>query len=69
MSVSTATPNAPWSYLGHEVYSVSTNAKELSGDPYDDLLMDSFCLYLEKSKKKLMKVQNIYNSNRAPIAA
>ena len=43
--------------------------KELSGDPYDDDLMDLFCSYIERSQKKIEKIQTIYQSTPCPIAA
>ena len=43
--------------------------KELSGDPYDEVLMSSFCIYIDQSQKKLEKVHNIYRSMQTPIAA
>jgi len=38
----------------------------LSADPYDEILMDSFCSYLEKSKDKIKKVKIIYTSMASP---
>tara|TARA_Y100001968_G_C19222900_1_gene650628 strand:- start:112 stop:822 length:711 start_codon:yes stop_codon:yes gene_type:complete len=40
--------------------------KELSADPYDDLLMESFCNFLEESDKKIKRVKDIYISIAAP---
>ena len=45
---------------------MSSKIKELSADPYDQLLMDSFCLYLEKSKNKITKIKEIYTSSVSP---
>ena len=43
MSPLAAAPNAPWSYLGHDVYSVSGSPKNL---PVDDLNRESPALLL-----------------------
>ena len=52
--------------LGQIINPLSSNIKELSADPYDQLLMDSFCTYLEKSKNKIQKVKVIYTSFKSP---
>ena len=52
--------------LGQIINPLSSKIKELSADPYDQLLMDSFCLYLEKSKHKIKKVKTIYTSITSP---
>ena len=52
--------------LGQIINPLSLNIKELSADPYDQLLMDSFCRYLEKSKNKIQKVKVIYTSFKSP---
>ena len=52
--------------LGQIINPLSSKIKELSADPYDQLLMDSFCLYLEKSKNKIQKVKVIYTSFKSP---
>jgi len=52
--------------LGQIINPLSSKIKELSADPYDQLLMDSFCLYLEKSKNKITKVKIIYTSLSSP---
>ena len=52
--------------LGQIINPLSLNIKELSADPYDQKLMDSFCLYLEKSKNKIKKVKIIYTSFKSP---
>ena len=38
----------------------------LSADPYDDILMESFCNYLQQSQKKMIKINNIYTSMPIP---
>jgi len=40
--------------------------KELSADPYDDNLMESFSKYIEESKNKLNKIKRIYLSLATP---
>jgi len=40
--------------------------KELSGDPYDDQLMENFCNYISLSQKKIEKVEKIYNKIIVP---
>ena len=52
--------------LGQIINPLSSKIKELSADPYDQILMDSFCLYLEKSKNKISKVKIIYTSFASP---
>ena len=52
--------------LGQIINPLSSNIKELSADPYDQLLMDTFCGYLEKSKHKINKVKTIYTSSASP---
>ncbi len=52
--------------LGQVINPLSSKIKDLSADPYDELLMDSFCLYLEKSKNKIKKVKKIYTSFASP---
>ena len=52
--------------LGQIMNPLSSKIKDLSADPYDELLMDSFCLYLEKSKNKIKKVKIIYTSIATP---
>ena len=52
--------------LGQIINPLSSNIKDLSADPYDEILMDSFCLYLEKSKNKIKKVKIIYTSMSSP---
>ena len=52
--------------LGEIINPLSSKIKDLSGDPYDQFLMDSFCSYLEKSKDKIKKVKIIYTSMASP---
>ena len=40
---------------------LNNEIKELSADPYDDQLMENFCMYISLSQKKIEKVERIYN--------
>ena len=55
--------------LGQVINPFSSQLKELSADPYDDDLMQTFCTYLEQSQKKLKKIDHIYRSVATPISA
>ena len=52
--------------LGQIINPLGSKIKDLSADPYDQILMDSFCLYLEKSKNKITKIKKIYTSLMSP---
>ena len=52
--------------LGQIINPLGSKIKDLSADPYDQILMDSFCLYLEKSKKKITQIKKIYISLASP---
>ena len=52
--------------LGQIINPLSSKIRDLSADPYDQVLMDSFCSYLEKSKYKIKKVKIIYTSIASP---
>ena len=52
--------------LGQVINPLGSKIRDLSADPYDQLLMDSFCLYLEKSKNKITKIKKIYTSFSSP---
>ena len=43
--------------------------KALSGDPYDDVLMDGFCAYIETSKRKLDRAKQLFQSLPTPDSA
>jgi len=45
---------------------LNNEIKELSADPYDDLLMENFCSYINLSEKKIEKVEKIYNKQLVP---
>ena len=40
--------------------------RELSADPYDDTLMESFCAFLEQGQARIDKVELIYRSQVCP---
>ena len=40
--------------------------KKLSADPYDDLLMDAFCSYVNESRKKIEKASSLFKSRTVP---
>tara|TARA_B100000073_G_scaffold346320_1_gene357459 strand:- start:6123 stop:6797 length:675 start_codon:yes stop_codon:yes gene_type:complete len=48
------------------IKNLNLEVKKLSGDPYDDELMEAFCIYIEKSKKKIDKAGQIYKSLAVP---
>ena len=52
--------------LGQIINPLSSQIKDLSADPYDQILMDSFCNYIENSKAKIKKVKIIYTSFATP---
>ena len=52
--------------LGQIINPLGSKIRDLSADPYDDILMDSFCLYLEQSKNKITKIKEIYTSFACP---
>ena len=52
--------------LGQIINPLGSKIRDLSADPYDQILMDSFCSYLEKSKTKITKIKKIYTSFASP---
>ena len=52
--------------LGQIINPLSSKIRDLSADPYDQILMDSFCSYLEKSKDKIKKIKILYTSMASP---
>ena len=52
--------------LGQIINPLAKKIRELSADPYDQILMDSFCLYIEESKNKIKKVKIIYTAIPSP---
>tara|TARA_B100000579_G_C22811388_1_gene845412 strand:+ start:972 stop:1625 length:654 start_codon:yes stop_codon:yes gene_type:complete len=53
-------------FLGQIINPLASKIRDLSADPYDETLMDSFCVYLENSKSKINKVKIIYTSLPSP---
>ena len=52
--------------LGQIINPLSSKIRDLSADPYDEMLMDSFCVYLDKSKSKIKKIKILYTSIVSP---
>ncbi len=55
--------------LSQVINPFSSQIKSLSADPYDDLLMDEFCNYLEQSRHRLEKIHNLYRARPIPPLA
>jgi len=55
--------------LGQVINPFPGQLRELSADPYDDALMETFCGFLEQSMSKLEKVEALYRSLPAPASA
>ena len=55
--------------LGQIINPLQSQVRSLSADPYDDLLMDSFCLYINQSKHKIERINKIFTSNKSPSKA
>ncbi len=55
--------------IGEILNSFPNQLKELSADPYDETLMESFCKYIQTSQKKIQQVHNIYQSIPTPLEA
>ena len=45
---------------------LNNEIKELSADPYDDQLMENFCLYISLAQKKIEKVDKMYKKKLVP---
>ncbi len=54
--------------LGTIINAFPKELKALSADPYDDSLMEAFCDYLEKSKKRIDKVSMLYRAMTIPAS-
>ena len=52
--------------LAQIINPLGSKIRDLSADPYDQILMDSFCLYLEESKNRITKIKTIYTSFASP---
>ena len=55
--------------LGEVINPFPAQLKALSGDPYDDVLMDNFCSYIETSMKKLDRAKQLFQSLPTPDSA
>jgi len=55
--------------LGQVINPFAGQLRDLSADPYDDALMETFCQFLEQSQAKLLKVDTLYRSMAAPRSA
>ena len=55
--------------LGKIINSFPSKLRDLSADPYDDILMEDFCLYLDQSKNKINNINKKYQSIITPYSA
>tara|TARA_Y100001968_G_scaffold49997_1_gene40401 strand:+ start:2102 stop:2782 length:681 start_codon:yes stop_codon:yes gene_type:complete len=55
-------------FVGEIINAFPSQLRALSGDPYDDLLMKSFCDYLSKSQAKIKKIHSLFEKTSAPIS-
>lgn len=55
--------------LGQVINGFPSQLRALSADPYDDVLMEAFCGFLEQSQGRLRKVESLYRSQRVPSSA
>ena len=55
--------------LGEVINPFPKQLKALSADPYDDLLMEEFCNYLEKSRRTMDRVKQLFQSLPTPASA
>lgn len=53
--------------LGQVVNPFPAQLRALSADPYDDALMEAFCLFLEQCQARLAKAETIYRSQLCPL--
>ncbi len=62
--------NSVYSPIDRLMYEIikpfSKTINELSADPYDDVLMEDFINYIERSQKRIKKINQIYTSNATP---
>ena len=52
--------------LGQVINPFPAQLRDLSADPYDEILMESFCNYLEKSRDRMEKVNVLYRAIPIP---
>ena len=53
-------------FISQIIKPLNSEIKALSADPYDEELMDNFCSYILKSKRKIEKVDQIFKSIPVP---
>ncbi len=53
-------------FINQIIKPLNKEIKELSADPYDDVLMEKFCKYISTSRKKIEKVSKLYKSYAVP---
>ena len=53
-------------FINQIIKPLNKEIKELSADPYDDVLMEEFCKYISTSRKKIEKVSKLYKSYAVP---
>ena len=53
-------------FINNVIKPLNNEIKKLADDPYDDLLMDGFCLYINESRKKIEKATSIFKSQTVP---
>tara|TARA_B100000963_G_scaffold67812_1_gene55992 strand:- start:19457 stop:20131 length:675 start_codon:yes stop_codon:yes gene_type:complete len=55
-------------YINQVIKPLNGEIKKLSADPYDDELMENFCLYINLSRKKIEKAESLYKSQVVPTS-
>jgi molecular chaperone DnaJ len=55
--------------LGQVINPFPAQLRALAADPYDDRLMDDFCVFLAQSRDRLEKVESLYRSHACPAVA
>lgn len=55
--------------LGQVINPFPAHFRALSADPYDDLLMEAFCFYLEQSRNRLEVVNRLYRALPIPASS
>jgi molecular chaperone DnaJ len=55
--------------LGQVINPFAAQLRALAADPYDDDLMENFCGFLQESKARMSKAEQLYRSKACPEAA
>ena len=55
--------------LGQVINPFPAALRELSADPYDDNLMEAFCAFLEQSRQRMARAEDLYRSRACPEMA